>query len=181
MKIYKLDIDTSKPAFQKLAVPTGAKYGIAISATDGSRKFSNLSCTIDDGNVIEQTKLLEDGSALFEMQSSIAGQDRIAKVNITNQPLTISGGSIKNTTTIPKTFNFEITVPAGIYDSDSIDFFSWMETTPTTIPTMTIFVKNPATAKVYAEDANGLHQLKQLIVTLGHPEKLPTPHAVDTT
>ena len=80
MKVFKLNIDTSKPIRKVLNVPcAGEKYGIAVSATAGEYAVRSPLCQIIDGStVIEATKKLDDGSFLFEMTSS--GQERTREV-----------------------------------------------------------------------------------------------------
>lgn len=84
MKIYNLNIDTSKPIRTVLNVPSNAeKYGIRVKATAGEYNVRNPLCQIIDGStVIEATKKLDDGSFLFELTSGNTERERevIARV-----------------------------------------------------------------------------------------------------
>lgn len=73
MKVYNLNIDTSKPIRQVLNVPAkSSKYGIAVKATAEGMRIANPTCQmILNGSVIQPTKTLEDGSFLFEMTSDM--------------------------------------------------------------------------------------------------------------
>jgi len=84
MKIYNLNIDTSKPIRTVLNVPSNEeKYGIRVKATAGEYNVRNPLCQIIDGStVIEATKKLDDGSFLFELTSGNTERERevIARV-----------------------------------------------------------------------------------------------------
>lgn len=84
MKIYNLNIDTSKPIRTVLNVPSNAeKYGIRVKATAGEYNVRNPLCQIIDGStVIDATKKLDDGSFLFELTSGNTERERevIARV-----------------------------------------------------------------------------------------------------
>ena len=84
MKIYNLNIDTSKPIRTVLNVPSNAeKYGIRVKATAGEYNVRNPLWQIIDGStVIEATKKLDDGSFLFELTSGNTDRERevIARV-----------------------------------------------------------------------------------------------------
>lgn len=84
MKIYNLNIDTSKPIRTVLNVPSNEeKYGIRVKATAGEYNVRNPLCQIIDGStVIEATKTLDDGSFLFELTSGNTERERevIARV-----------------------------------------------------------------------------------------------------
>lgn len=84
MKVYNLNIDTSKPIRTVLNVPsTTEKYGIRVKATAGEYNVRNPLCQIIDGStVIEATKKLDDGSFLFELTSGNTERERevIARV-----------------------------------------------------------------------------------------------------
>ena len=73
MKVYNLNIDTSKPIRQVLNVPAkSSKYGIAVKATAEGMRIANPTCQmILNGSAIQPTKTLEDGSFLFEMTSDM--------------------------------------------------------------------------------------------------------------
>ena len=72
MKIYKLDIDTSKPVRQVVSVPVGTqKYGIAVNATANGMRISSPFCQFIDGaNTLSATSTLDDGSFLFELSAA---------------------------------------------------------------------------------------------------------------
>lgn len=71
MKVYNLNIDTTKPTRQVLNVPTNTeKYGIAVNAIAGEKKITNPYCQIIDGSaVLSSAQTLDDGSFLFELSS----------------------------------------------------------------------------------------------------------------
>ena len=70
MKIYNLNIDTSKPIRQVLSVPTNTeKYGIVVKVTAGDMNVANPVCQLIDGANTLVPKKLDDGSFLFEMSS----------------------------------------------------------------------------------------------------------------
>lgn len=73
MKIYNLNIDTSKPIRQVLDVPEkSSKYGIAVKATADGMRIANPQCQmIINGSAIQPTQTLDDGSFLFEMTSDM--------------------------------------------------------------------------------------------------------------
>lgn len=73
MKVYNLNIDTSKPIRQVLNVPAkSSKYGIAVKATAEGMRIANPTCQmIINGSAIQPTKTLDDGSFLFEMTSDM--------------------------------------------------------------------------------------------------------------
>lgn len=73
MKVYNLNIDTSKPIRQVLNVPAkSSKYGIAVNATAEGMRIANPQCQmIINGSAIQPTKTLDDGSFLFEMTSDM--------------------------------------------------------------------------------------------------------------
>ena len=77
MKVYNLNIDTSKPIRQVLNVPEkSSKYGIVVKATAEGMRIANPQCQmIINGNAIQPTKTLDDGSYLFEMTSDMV-EDR---------------------------------------------------------------------------------------------------------
>lgn len=57
MKIYNLNIDTSKPVRQVLDVPEkSSKYGIAVKATANGMRIANPQCQlIINGSAIQTT------------------------------------------------------------------------------------------------------------------------------
>lgn len=89
MKIYKLDIDTSKPVNQVLSVPSGVeKYGIRVKVVAGEYNVKSPVCQIIDGStVIEATKKLDDGSFLFELESGseVSKKELIVRVVDTDE------------------------------------------------------------------------------------------------
>lgn len=122
MKIYKLNIDTTQPIRQALKVPVSeTKYGIAVSVTKGDHTIRNLSCSMDiGGQTLEPTKRLDDGSFLFELQSSDGNY--VAKVHAAAEPTVIEGGSYTNNR--PSAMNKAIAVAelsAGEYYQDEFN------------------------------------------------------------
>ena len=124
MKIYKLDIDTSKPITQRLAIPQDAdKYGLVVSANNGVHPIHNLSCTIYDGdNTLTPSKTLNDGSLLFVMSSTDSGS-RAVKVKIEAKPLLIEGATLSGGAWDIVEYN--ITIPAGTYYRDELDLMGY--------------------------------------------------------
>ena len=120
MKIYKLDIDTSKPITQTLAIPQDAEqYGIAVKVLKDGQIQVSASVTIDDGGTtLTPAKTLEDGSQLFVL-SSVDSGSRDVKVNVQVNPLVIPGATL----TIPAwdIVEYDFTIPAGTYPQDEID------------------------------------------------------------
>lgn len=86
MKIYNLNIDTSKPVRQVLNVPAkSSKYGIAVKATADGMRIANPTCQmILNGSAIQPTKTLEDGSFLFEMTSDMVEDKHEVMFHIIN-------------------------------------------------------------------------------------------------
>ena len=92
MKIYNLDIETSEPITQRIAVPKDCdKYGLVVSSTTNGHATKNLSCTIYDGDeTLTPSKTLDDGSQLFIM-SSIGNSSRNIKVSVSATPTKYEG------------------------------------------------------------------------------------------
>ena len=86
MKIYNLNIDTSKPVRQVLNVPAkSSKYGIAVKATAEGMRIANPTCQmILNGSAIQPTNTLEDGSFLFEMTSDMVEDKHEVMFHIIN-------------------------------------------------------------------------------------------------
>lgn len=86
MKIYNINIDTSKPIRQVLNVPAkSSKYGIAVKATADGMRIANPQCQmIINGSAIQPTKTLDDGSFLFEVSSSMVEAKHEVIIRIIN-------------------------------------------------------------------------------------------------
>ena len=94
MKIYNLNIDTSKPVRQVLNVPAkSSKYGIVVKATANGMRIANPQCQlIINGSAIQPTKTLEDGSFLFEMTSDMVEDKHEVMFRIINMDEIASQG-----------------------------------------------------------------------------------------
>ena len=86
MRIYKLEIDTSKPTRKVLNVPcVGEKYGLAVKATANGCQIASPYCSIiDNGTTLSTTKTLDDGSFLFEMAANAGDGEREIIVYVIN-------------------------------------------------------------------------------------------------
>lgn len=128
MKIYKLDIDTTQPIRQALKVPVSeTKYGIAVSVMKGDHTIRNLSCSMDiGGQTFEPIKRLDDGSFLFELQSS--NGNVVAKVHAAAEPTYFEGQTLTNTSTRPKnSAATAFTLTKGEYYPDELNPFSFRQ------------------------------------------------------
>lgn len=124
MKIYKLDIDTSKPITQRRAIPQDAdKYGLVVSANNGKHPIHNLSCTIFDGDeTLTPSKTLDDGSLLFVMSSTNSGS-RAVKVKLAAKPLLIEGATLSGGAW--DIVSYDLAIPAGTYYRDELDLMGY--------------------------------------------------------
>lgn len=86
MKIYKLNVDTSKPVRQVVNIPVDTqKYGLAVNCTADGKRISSPYCTIiDSGNTLSATTTLDDGSFLFELSANAGDGEREAIVYVIN-------------------------------------------------------------------------------------------------
>lgn len=86
MKVYRLDIDTSKPIKQVVRVPSkSSKYGIAVKATADGMRIANPKCQmIINGSAIQSSKTLDDGSFLFELSSDMIADTHEVMFHVIN-------------------------------------------------------------------------------------------------
>lgn len=83
MKIYKLDIDASKPTRQMLCVPIKTKYGLDVKPDIGRHNTNDLTCVIIDGDqTISPKRKDEDGTFFFEMPLGNEERDRQISVRL---------------------------------------------------------------------------------------------------
>ena len=146
MKIYNLDIETSEPITQRIAVPKDCdKYGLAVKITTNGHPTRNLSCTIiDGGETLTPVKTLEDGSLLFVM-SSIGNSSRNIKVAVSATPTKYEG-----TVVTQKIYIYNINLSAGTYYRDELNLFGYdSHPRPTTGRFgATVYVKNAPNSPV---------------------------------
>lgn len=124
MKIYKLDIDTSKPITQRLAIPQNCdKFGLVVSSTTNGHPTRNLSCAIYDGDeTLTPSKTLDDGSLLFVMSSTDSGS-RAVRVKLEAKPLLIEGTTLSGGAW--DFVSYDLAIPAGTYYRDELDLMGY--------------------------------------------------------
>ena len=109
MKVFKIDVDVAKPTLKVLNVPsTGEKYGIAVKASADGKRIASPSCRLMVGSDYrEATKVLDDGSFLFEIEADEDLSDKKVMVHVVNMDEIPSGESSSQGTGIMIVFSIK--------------------------------------------------------------------------
>ena len=67
MKIYKLDIDTSKPTNQVVAVHQNSVSGLKIDFANDGKYIRDLNCAVYDGDTEIKPSISEGNSFTFDL------------------------------------------------------------------------------------------------------------------
>lgn len=180
MKIYKLDIDTSKPVNQVMQMQQNATGMLSVSISNDGEYIRNLSCTMYDGaNEIEATT---SADASFGFKVDVDTEPKHVKVVAKSTPMESIMEYIASYTPGTRSigqFVKKIVIPAGTYRQDEFESLkqfgsSVFQVVLSPVPgddekanfdRITIFLKNPHQQIWFGANGEWLSPDEPLVVT----------------
>lgn len=147
MKIYKLDIDVSKPTKQIMQMQQNATGLLSANVTNGGNYIRNLSCTLYDGaNEIEATTSADTS---FGFKVDVGAEPKYVKVVAKSTLLTSTKEYIASYTAFNRTMNVQLTklvLPVGTYNQD--EFLPLLSQVPANSYFQTVWAKHSGSANI---------------------------------
>ncbi len=139
MKVYNLNIDTSKPANQVVQMQQNATGMLSVAISNDGKYIRNLSCQMYDGaNEIEATTSADNS---FGFKVDVGAEPKHVKVVAKSTPMESIKEYIASYTpgTRPFTkFLTRVVIPAGTYSQDEFESLKQFGSSSGVITNLTI-------------------------------------------
>lgn len=147
MKVYKLNIDTSKPTNQVVQMQQGATGLLSANITNDGKYIRNLSCTIYDGD--NEISATTSADASFGFKVDVGAEPKHVKVVAKSTPMESIKEYIASYTAFNRTLNVQLTklvLSVGTYTQD--EFLPLLSQVPANSYFQTKWAKHSGSANI---------------------------------
>ena len=147
MKIYKLDIDTSKPIRQVVQMQQNSTGALSVDVSNDGKYIRNLSCTIYDGGTELSAYTTTDVGAGYKVD--VGTEPKYVKVVAKSTPMESTKQEIVSYTSFNRTTTVvldRLVLPVGTYNQD--EFLPLLSYVPANNPFFIYWRKSSGSANI---------------------------------
>lgn len=155
MKIYKLDIDTSKPIRKVMQMQQNSEGALSVNVSNDGKYIHNLSCALyEDGNEISA---IAEGDNSFGYKLDVGETPHTVKITAKSTPIESIREYVLSSTagSRPKSvWLVQLVIPEGVYNQDEfasvLDLYNLSPTPIEGLPKI-LFLNGASTGKANFE------------------------------